>query len=85
MTTRQIVISEQHQKIQLRENLIFKRIKVLNCRFDNPYTSKNTMQISFSNGLDQNEMIMEDGSRISYFYSFPEISSSIDYSEKFFL
>ena len=81
MVTRHIVISEQHQKISLGENLIFKRIQVLNLRFDNPYTGKDTMQISFSNGLDRNEMILSDGSVIPYFYSFPVIDSTITNSQ----
>ena len=81
MVTRQIVISEQHEKISLGESLMFKKIQVINLRFDNPYTSKHTMQISLGSGLDKSEMILSDGSIISYFYSFPIIDSTITNSQ----
>ena len=81
MVTRQIVISEQHEKISLGESIMFKKIQVLNLRFDNPYTAKHTMQISLGNGLNKSEMILSNGSIISYFYSFPIIDSTITTSQ----
>ena len=81
MVSRQIVISEQHEKISLGPSLIFKKMQVLNLRFDNPYTGKHTMQIALGSGLDRNEMILSDGSVISYFYSFPVIDAMITNSQ----
>ena len=81
MTTKQIVISAQHQKINFGESLIFKQIRVLNMRFDNPYTGSDTMQIALGNGLDHSEMILADGGIIRYFYSYPLIDSSVTNSQ----
>ena len=77
MTTKQIVISEHHQRVSLGESHRFRSIKVLNLRFDNPYTGSDTMQIGFRNGLDQNDMILADGTLIKYFYNFPLIDGSV--------
>ena len=81
MTIRHIVISAQHQKIQLNDCFKFTKVQVLNLRFDNPYTGSDTMQIAFGNGMDKNEMILADNSIIQYFYNFPIIDSTITNSQ----
>jgi len=77
MSTKQIVISEQHQRVYLGEGHRFRSIKVLNLRFDNPYTGSDTMQIGLRNGLDQNDMILADGTLVKYFYNFPLIDATV--------
>ena len=81
MTIRHIVISAQHQKVQLNECFKFTRIQVLNLRFDNPYTGSDTMQIAFGNGMDKNEMILADNSVVPYFYNFPIIDATVTNSQ----